>query len=258
MSREPSSSLGTVPRPSLRQVVGVAFRGQTYRNLAYLALAFPLGMAYFTVFVAWFSISGVLSVLVVGVPLFLLGLGVVVLCGRFERSLTETLLGLDIEPPRNPLAESDGVVDGATGLVVSSHVWLVLAYLLAKLFVGVFAFVLLSLLLVTSLVMVATPLFYDATGVQVGLILDEPTTVEPALYVPWDHLLVGVEAVVRVTSWQVTTLTDALVMSAIGVGLLVLSLNVLNAYAWLTGQFARVMLSGNGCPERQERADSGS
>jgi hypothetical protein len=50
-----------------------------------------------------------------------------------------------------------------------------------------------------------------------------------------DSLLVGVRTAVRLTSWEVTTPPEALGVAFLGVCLAVVSLNVLNALAWLSG-----------------------
>lgn len=77
---------------------GVPFRGQTYWNLAYLLLAFPLGIAYFVVFTVGLALGVSLAILLVG----FLVLGVTLLfalaLAGFERLLTNWLLRTEIEP----------------------------------------------------------------------------------------------------------------------------------------------------------------
>lgn len=45
------------------------FRRQTWANILYLALSFPLGVAYFTVLVTVIATGGGMAVTLVGIPL---------------------------------------------------------------------------------------------------------------------------------------------------------------------------------------------
>ncbi|MFC7138040.1 sensor domain-containing protein [Halobaculum litoreum] len=95
----PSETRGS-PAESLlgvsRAVFGVPFRLQTYGNLAYLALQFPLGLAYFTTFVTLLALGAGLSVVLVGVPLLLGTLALATGVVRVEAVLADTLLSVDV------------------------------------------------------------------------------------------------------------------------------------------------------------------
>src|SRR5512136_1912721 len=77
-------------------VFGVLFRAATYRNLAYLALAFPLGLFYFVFLVTGLALGFGLYVVAIGLPLLVL----VFLCWRlfinFERLQSRWLLGQQV------------------------------------------------------------------------------------------------------------------------------------------------------------------
>jgi len=236
------SRLRSAPWPSARSVVTVLLRRRTYGNLAYLALAFPLGLVYFVGLTVGLSLSLGLAILGVGVVLFLLTLLGVVPLAVAERRLAAVLLGVDIDAPAWKVTDREGLPDRAMGLVLDPSVWLGLAFLLSKLFVGVAAFTLLLTLLVPAGVLIATPLYYRTPGVEVGVFLPVDVSRELSLYFPWNELLVGVSFVVRLTSWQVDSLGDALLMSGLGVVVLVLVVNLLNAAAWLCGRWARLLL----------------
>jgi hypothetical protein len=231
-----------VSRPSLRAVASAPFRLRTYRNLLYLALAFPLGIGYLVFFSVGLGLSVGLAIILVGVPLFLVVLLVTTGLVTVERWLATALLGVGIDPPDWRFTGREGVRDRAIGLVADPVVWLGLLFLASKFAIGVGAFVLLVTLLVPAVVLVGTPLFYDTPGVRVGVFLPTDISRELSLYVPWNELLVGVSFVLRLSSWQVTSLPGALAMSVLGVLVLVLSLNVLNGAAWLCGRWARLLL----------------
>lgn len=232
----------SVPWPSARSVATVLLRPRTYGNLAYLALAFPLGLVYFVALTVALGLGLGLAVLGVGVALVLATLLGTMGLVTAERWLAATLLGADVDAPDWKLAGREGLRDRVTGLVLDPAVWLGLLFLLSKLFVGTAAFTLLVSLLTPTAVLIATPLYYRTPGVEVGVFLPVDVTRELSLYVPWNELLVGVSFVVRLTSWQVDSLGDALLMSGLGVVVLVLVVNLLNAAAWLCGRWARLLL----------------
>lgn len=229
-------------RPTLRSVVGVPFRAQTYKNLLYLTLAFPLGLAYFIALSIGLSLSLATIIVVVGVPLTAAVLICAVGVARFEGIMTSVLLGVDIDTPNHAWLRKEGLTKRAAGLFLSVNTWKAVLYLASKLVVGVVSFVLLVTLFVTSGTMMAVPLFYDQPGVHVGLITHGPIQLTPSLYVPWDSLLIGVETVVTITSWEVTTLSEALLMSLLGCCFLLAAMNITNAFAWVTGRYAQFML----------------
>jgi hypothetical protein len=232
----------SVPRPSLRTVATAPFRPRTYGNLLYLGLAFPLGIAYVVFLGVGLGLSVGFAILLIGIPLFVVVLLATAALVTVERRLATVLLGIDLDPPDWRFLDREGVVGRVTALVVDPAIWLGLLFLATKLAVGVAGFVLLLALLVPSAVLVATPLYYDTPGVEVGIFLPTDVTRELSLYVPWNELLVGVSFVVRLTSWQVTSLGGALAMSVLGVLALVLSLNVLNGVAWLCGRYVGLVL----------------
>ena len=53
---------------SMKQFFGVAARGQTYLNIIYLLLSFPLGTAYFVFLVAGLLLGLNLLIIWVGIP----------------------------------------------------------------------------------------------------------------------------------------------------------------------------------------------
>lgn len=232
----------SLPLPSVRRVATAPFRLRTYGNLTYLGLAFPLGLAEFLLVVIGLSLSGGLSVILIGIPMFVAVLGVAVVLAAGERVLATYLLGVDLDPFDWPVTDSDGVIAGVKALVFDLSVWLAVVFLLSRLAIGVAAFTLLLTLLIPAAVLIATPLYYRTPGVDVGIFLGESITRELSVYVPWNELLVGVSFVVRLTSWEVSTLPGALAMSGLGLIALWLAINVLNAVAWLCGQWTQLLL----------------
>jgi hypothetical protein len=208
-------------------------------------LAFPLGLAYFVGIVVGMSLSAALSILLIGVPLFLSVLVCCHLGAGLERLTARYLLGVDIVSPGYPFLDVSGTLPRVRALVLGAGTWIAMGYLLSKFAIGIVAFVLLTTLLSVSVSLLLTPLYYDEPGVSVGVHLSEPITLTPSIRIPWGELLIGVDFALAITSWEVTTLGGALLASAIGVVSLVLSLNVLNGFAWLVGRFTRFALGAS-------------
>jgi len=237
-NRRPASVTG-----SLRSVFGVPLRLQTYRNLLYLLLAFPLGLVYFLFLSIGLSVGVGLAIVVVGIPILLAVLAVSTGLATVERELATLLLGVRIETTSEPTPDS--LVERAKRLVTDVGTWTALVYLGSKFVIGVVSFVVVTTLLVTATSLLAVPFVYQQPGVYVGIVTDAPIELHPSLYVAWREILVGVETVVSVGSWQVTTLPQALAVAGSGVLLGVASLHLLNGLARFSGWYTKLMLGSS-------------
>src|SRR2546426_11926458 len=86
-------------RDLLDLTFGPATDAQTYRNLLYLLLSFPLGIAYVVFLITGLSLGTGLLVIFVGVPILI---GMLFACqglGAFERRLARSMLHLSIPSP---------------------------------------------------------------------------------------------------------------------------------------------------------------
>lgn len=217
-----------------RSFVAAPVRPQTYLNLAYLVLSFPLGLAYFVFLTVGLSLGLGLSVLLVGIPVLGVVVAATLLIVGFERRLTSWLLGVDV-PGRTELTGEDRW-EQLRELATEPGTYAALLYLPLKFAVGTAAFVVTMNALVTGVALLSVPLHYDEPGLYVGLVTDRPVELHPALHFGWNRLLVGVEAVVRIEAWQVRTLPEAPVVAVAGVFVLLLGLAVLNWLARLHGR----------------------
>ena len=84
---------------SLARFARVAREPQSYRNLLYLAIALPLGIAYVAILVAGLSIGAGLAVIVIGLALLLATLFALRAMAAVERTLARRLLRISIHPP---------------------------------------------------------------------------------------------------------------------------------------------------------------
>lgn len=171
MSSAPRRGPGAV----VRQFVGVPLRAQTYRNLAYLALAFPLGLAYFVGLAVGLSTGIGLAVTLVGVPLIVLTIAAAAGVAGFEAKLATWLVGVEATPPAvlSDLDDSLAGLDGLDRLVAATKrlltaptTWTSVLLLVLKFAFGVVAFVALVTTAAVSGSLLAAPLVYDAAGVS--------------------------------------------------------------------------------------------
>jgi hypothetical protein len=235
MSALPAPS--RLPRPSLRGFLGVPLRVQTYKNLLYLALSFPLGITYFAVLTVAISMGVSLSVLLVGVPLLVATLFLSNALAVVERGLATHLLGVDVPADRGT---GESIEDRIRTTLTDLGTWTGLVYLASKFFLGVGTFVFLTVGFTIAASLAATPLYYQYA--DVGLVLSEPATLSLGYAVT---VLDGAEFVhlpITIASRQVTTMSEALVVSVLGVLLGLAFLHACNCLAWLQGEYARRML----------------
>jgi hypothetical protein len=224
----------------VRSFLAVPVRRQTYLNLLYLCLSFPLGLAYFAFVALGLSLGVALAVTVVGLPLLAVVVAGALGLAGVERRLTALLLGVEMGPGARLSGASTR--ERLLSLATNHGTWTALVYLPTKLVFGVAAFVLVTTGLVTGTSLLFVPFYYDQPGVYVGVVTDGPTTFAPALTLGWNRLLVRVETAFSVGSWQVETLGQALAVAGVGALVVLVSLHLLNALARLSGWYARLML----------------
>jgi len=226
----------------LRSFLAAPLRPQTYLNLAYLVLSFPLGVAYFVAGTVALSLGVGLTIVLVGIPLLAATVAAALVVAAFERRLTAVMLGVDVSMETELAGEK--AWQRLRALATEPGTYAPLLYLPLKFVVGTVAFVVLMNALVTGVALLSVPLHYGEPGLYVGLVTDRPIELHPALHFGWNRLLVGVEAVITIDAWEVTTLAESLVVAGAGVLLLLLGLAFLNwlagVHGWLTARlFAR-------------------
>ena len=109
----------------LSRFAGVAVRPQTWLNLVYLLVAFPLGLTYFVVLVIGVSLGAALAVIVVGLGILLAMLVAWRGMAAIERGFARVLLGVQIARPLDLLArrrrEAIATTLGARALALDDH-----------------------------------------------------------------------------------------------------------------------------------------
>ena len=196
---------------------GTILEPQTYRNVSYLLLSFPLGLIYFILLIVGLSVG--LGTLIIWIGAFVL-LGTFLLVRGFtaiERKLARVLLRTTI-PPRRPQAslqpaDNKSVVEKAKHLVLNRENWSGIAYLLLKFPMGIVSFVLTVALIPVSVALMLTPI----------TLLIPPVTP-------------------NIENWAIDTPIETAPFAFLGLILFFLSAHILNGMAWLHAQWAKLCL----------------
>ncbi len=205
-----SQTATAADRDLLDIIFGPATDAQTYRNLFYLLLSFPLGIAYFVFLITGISLGTGLLVVFIGVPILI---GMLFACqglGAFERGTARSLLRLGIPSP-SPRASEPGLWPKLKALLGDTTTWKSFFYLLLKFPFGIAAFVVLVTAFSTSMALILAPLTYGTLSLDFGL-------------------------------WRVDSKDEATIWCLIGVVLLLASFHLVNGLAFVWGRFAQMML----------------
>ncbi|MBU1049434.1 sensor domain-containing protein [Candidatus Bipolaricaulota bacterium] len=190
---------------------GVITNPQSYLNIVYLLLAFPLGTFYFVFLVTGLSLGLGLSITVLGLPLLALVLGGSWALCRFEQSLASAMLK-ETFPISSHRPEAKGLWSRIKALFKDRATWTGTLYLLLKFPLGVAAFTIVVTLISVALALIAAPVLF--------------------MYADLDLFI-----------WYVDTLPEAFALTLIGVIWLFVSLHLINAMAYGLSRMARALLS---------------
>lgn len=211
-----------VGRYSAADAVRPVLAVQTYENLLYLTLAFPLGLVYWTMLLFGFVFGLALSILAVGIAI----LAATVVGSRylagFERWLANALLECEIRTPTDR-PPGDGIWSTVRGYFEASSTWRGLGFLLVKFWIGVAGFLLLAFLW-NAVELASAPLQYPY-AVEFGTLNDQPI------------------------AWTVTTLPEAAVAAPAGLLLALVFLHAANGLAHISGRIATALLGATGGPD---------
>jgi hypothetical protein len=208
-------------------------QGQTYRNIAYLALAFPLGLGYFVGFVTGTALGIGLLITWVGLPILGVTLLGATFVAGFEARLASQLVGVDASVPafirefeiRDGIAvPGDGFLDAVKRLVTAPSTWTSVVLVLSKFVFGIVSFVALVTTATISAATIAAPLIIRGPGQTVDFVAGLSAS----------QYTIG--------SWVVDTLPEALAVAAGGVVFLVVAINALNALARFQAYYTATLL----------------
>lgn len=201
--------------PWMRKYFEVVIRPQTYVNLVYLLLSFPLGILYFIFLITGVSLGLPLVFLLVGVAILAAVLAVSWQMASFERSLAISLLHIKIPPMATEADKPDTFWLRIRNMLFNPVTWKSLLFLLCKFPLGIINFVMAISIFALVLVMIAAPFVYPWATYDLGFMV-------------------------------VNSLTEALLVTITGLLIAPAGLHLLNFLTRIQGEFARVMLGQSG------------
>ncbi|WP_123532966.1 sensor domain-containing protein [Halosimplex salinum] len=244
MSRRVSvPDLPTGPRALIWRFLRVPVRLQTYANLLYLSALFPLGLTYFVLLTVGFAFGLTLSVLLVGVVLVIAMVYLTRELTALERFVADRALVVDVPAGATDAPPLSDPVAHLKYVVTSLSTWKGLVYLVSKLVLGVAAFTLLVFLGTLSLSLLFVPLYYENVNVGVRPVSGE-MSLEPSVEFALQTWQIGLTIPFQVTTWYVTTLPEALAVSAFGLVATLVSLHLCNLAARVVGWYTSLLLGG--------------
>jgi hypothetical protein len=175
-----------------RRTFGIALDPRAWGALVYMLLSLLTGVLFFTVVTTGLSMSAGLALLIIGVPFFLLYLGVVRVLSLLEGRIVEGLLGERM--PRRPVNAHRELpfLERIVAMLKDPRTWLTQLYMVMLLPLGIIYFTIAVGGLATSLALIFGPLVSIVVDPShAGLFMDGER-VMPALVVAPVAMLVGV------------------------------------------------------------------
>lgn len=202
--------------------LGVVTDGQTYKNLIYLFLRFPLGIVYFTVLTTGLATGLATAPFLVGIGLLGFVLAGATYIGVFEAYLARTFLGRDlsyepVDPGEEPLT------DYLKSVLTDPRAYVFVLFGYVSFAVGIAAFTVLVTVFALAIAFAAAPLVH------------------------WSSL--GPYEVARLDGLGgpivIDTLPEALLACAVGLVVFVVGLHLVNLGARIHGAIVAQLLGQN-------------
>jgi hypothetical protein len=161
------TSTSVMPAQStIDRIFGTVLDPQTWRNLLYLLLSFPLGLIYFVTIVVLLSVGAGLIIILVGIPILILTFALIRAFVAGERLLLRKLLDAVVPEPA-PVRRPPALVERMMSYLGDAHTWKGLVYLLVHFVFGVVSFSLVMALIPASVGLLAAPLTYSLVPLNV-------------------------------------------------------------------------------------------
>ena len=206
-------------RSAIVEFFAVVKRPQTWLNLLFHWLAFPLGLFYFIFLVVGLSLGFGLLVVWVGIPILLVVAGAWWLFGSFERIQALYLLQADVGAAPRSWEAADGIWARLKAHFGNGATWRDLAYLFAKLPFGIVSFV----LAVTAVAVVVWLAAFPAAWYWDFTIVD------------WGSTAAGTRGGYTPTWWQAVLAVPGAILAFF------VMLHVLNGWGWVCARWAELL-----------------
>jgi signal transduction histidine kinase len=192
----------------------------TYGRIAYLVIALPLGIAWFTFLVTAISVGLGTAITLIGIPILVGTLFAWRWLAGLERRLIGALTGVEIEDPYRPEPGDAGWSRRISRRLGDPATWKDLVFLLLQLPLGIVSFTAAAVVLGLAVSWTAAPAWYWSTpdGIELGIT-------------------------------QVDTLGEALLLVPLGLVVAFVGIPALGQLGRLYGLLAKMLLGSNPDPE---------
>lgn len=204
---------------------------QTYLNITYLMLAFPLGLFYFVFIVTGLSLGIGLIPIFIGIPLLYVFMISVKYLMKFERRIAALFLGMNIRENTVRRETGVGILIKFKDELFNVELWKALIYLTLKFFIGIMIFVLCISLVSLSLGLIAAPVIYQIFEYNLNMDGGLHFNIEGVQI----HSLLGLLGI------SATPMQEMLILMLIGVLVGIGSLHLFNKTAYFMGGLLKVM-----------------
>lgn len=205
-------------RGIIAAVIGPILSGQTYKNLSYLVLAFPLMMLYWSLLGFGMFLGTLLSIVLVGIAILVLLIFVVRALVTLERWLANSLLTVSLEAP-DDVTPRGGTGGDLRGYIEAASTWRGFGFLSLKGFLGIIGVML-------------------AYGLVQGLTLLSAVVRRP-LEVSFGE--VNGDPVI----WTIETVPETALAMGTGAILVLLVMHLANGFGYVAEQVALSLLGGS-------------
>ncbi|MGE5629686.1 MAG: sensor domain-containing protein [Caulobacteraceae bacterium] len=202
----------------------VIMEKQTYLNIIYLILAFPLGLFYVVFLCTGFAAGFMTIPIFIGVPALFLTITGAKYMMKFERKLALVFLGMKLYEPKAVREKGKGILIRFKEELLGIETWKTILYLSCKFISGSLIFFGGVTLGGISLCLTMAPLLYQ-------LAVQEMLTVDGAYF----------DGVLKYIGIIATPEQEAVILMVTGIFLLFGSLHLFNGIAYLSGRFLEAM-----------------
>jgi len=198
---------------------------QSYLNLIYLLISFPLGLIYFVFLVTGLSLGFGLFITWIGIPILLGVMFVWLGFAHFERKLTGSMLDIEIICNPEKLTNKKNLWEKLKYRFKDSYTWKSFAYLLIKFPLGLLSFIVLVTFISITLGLIATPFIFHLAESEI---------------IPW--VVTGTYC--QEGNWcYLNNYPIAILLGLFGIFMIFISLAIFNGLTKVYGILAQSMLS---------------
>jgi hypothetical protein len=212
-----------------RGFFGTAFAAQTWRSIVYLVASFPIGVAFFCVFLTLIAAGLGTAVTLVGLPLLVGAMFAWCVAADTDRSFANKLLGMRVPPM--PFDREAGLPPLAWRRIRlrlgNPYTWRALGYVFFRFPQGIIGFVAVNVFIGLPLWALALPFYYRFAAPEIG------------------------------PSYTIDTFGEAMLIAAAAPFVFFPGIHILRGLAWLSAWVTSQMLGGMAPGETWERQGGG-